>query len=104
MLSRIIDRILRRMHIAALANPTAEEVKLAELARSPVQNLSREQMRAYAGTLIALLNDGTVIASAPLDFAKPGIPRQKIAQQVAASPYSGQQHQIRQILAASEAA
>ena len=81
---------------------TEEQLRHAAHARSPVSALSPQQFNELRGNLVALLLDGPekgqVIASSPLDFDFPEVPRRSVREQVASSPYNGRRYQLRQIL------
>jgi hypothetical protein len=87
--------------------PMAVESAQVVAARSPVALLPPEEFVLLRGKLVALLLSGSekgkVIASAPLDYEHPEIPRRQIKEQVASSPYKNRRYQVRQILESPDA-
>lgn len=81
---------------------TAGQLERLKAVRSPISLLSDEEFAQLKGKLVALLLDGVdkgkVVATAPLDYDHPEIPRRSIMAQIAMSEYKHRRYQLRQIL------
>lgn len=79
--------------IRTIENPTAEELQMAEHARSALEFVSEEDRQKYHDELIAVISEGphkgTVIAHATANLENPDLHRKEIVRQIHASPFNG---------------
>jgi len=79
--------------IRTIENPTAEELRAFESARSPLEFVSQADRQKYHDELIAVISEGphkgTVIAHVLANLENPDIHRKEIVRQIHASPFNG---------------